>query len=272
MPSRKMRSGGFTLIELLVVIAVIALLLAVIVPALQNAKRQAQFISCLSSQGSLATAWHMYADDNDSLIVGGHTTLTPYDGWPAFAWVCIPQTEDGASRDSGSTVDEELIGVRRGLLWSYVEAEGTYHCPGDKRHLDPPLVSGGGDGGYRSYSIAGGMNGVDPEGGWWIIPHRQLTTIKSPGDKYVFVEEPDGRGYNMGSWVIDPVSDEWVDPIAIWHNVKGSLGFADGHAERHNWKDKAAIEQAEDQSFYMMDPGGEDIEYMQRSYGYERLL
>lgn len=266
------KEKAFTLIELLVVIAVIALLLAVVIPALQNAKRQAQFIACLSNQGSLATGWHMYADDNDSLIVGGHTTLTPYDGWPAFAWVCIPQTESGTNMGTGSTVDEELIGVRRGLLWPYIEAEGTYHCPGDKRHLDSPLVSGGGDGGYRSYSIAGGMNGVNPAGGWWIIPHQQLPEIKSPGDKYVFVEEPDGRGYNMGSWVIDPVSDEWVDPIAIWHNVKGSLGFADGHAERHSWKDKAAIELAEEQSFYIMDPDGEDIEYMQRNYAYERLL
>ena len=271
------KEKAFTLIELLVVIAVIALLLAVVIPTLQNAKRQAQFIACLANQNSLATGWHMYADDNDSLIVGGHTTLTPYDLWsgtsiPTFAWVCRPQTDTGASRHDESTVEEELIGVRRGLLYSYVEADDSYHCPGDRRYLDIAIITEVGDGGYRSYSIAGGMNGVNPEGGWWIIPHQKLDKIKSPGDKYVFVEEPDGRGYNMGSWVIDPVSDEWVDPIAIWHNIKGSLGFADGHAERHNWKDKEAIELAEAQDFYVMDPDGEDINYMQRNYAYERLL
>jgi prepilin-type N-terminal cleavage/methylation domain-containing protein/prepilin-type processing-associated H-X9-DG protein len=272
------RDKAFTLIELLVVIAVIALLLAILVPALQVAKRQAEAVVCLANLNGLSKCWYLYANDNDAQIVGGGISLTPLDEWspgePMYCWVCEPQTESGQSRYSGSTVDEELIGIRRGLLFTYAEAYGVYHCPGDKRYKDAPLVDGwGGAGGYRSYSIAGGMFGVNPGGSdyWLIVPHKKLTEIKSPGDKYVFVEEMDGRGYNMGSWVVYPTGDQWVDPLAIWHNEKSTLGFADGHAEKHIWRDQETIDMAENQTFYAYAPNSEDLWYMQTNYAYWKL-
>ena len=285
-----MSKKGFTLIEILGVIAIIEMLLAILIPALQIAKQQASGAVCLSNLAGLAKAWHIYADGNNSRIVGGTTSLNPYDEWspgkPAYAWVCSPQTKTGQDLSGvGSTVDEELIGVRKGLLYPYVEADKVYHCPGDRRFTDPPAYDSNndgvpdytGDGGYRTYSIAGGMFGVNPNGSeWWkIIPHTSLAEIKSPGDKYVFLEEMDGRSYNMGSWVVWPLElgiEEWIDPLAIWHNEKSTLGYADGHAEKHIWRDQVTIDMAESQSFYVLAPDSEDLRYMQKNYAYERIF
>jgi len=63
---RKMRA--FTLIELLVVIAIIALLLSIIIPSLNLAKRKAAAAICLSNAKNLSAAWYMYQEDNDGLI------------------------------------------------------------------------------------------------------------------------------------------------------------------------------------------------------------
>jgi len=74
---------AFTLVELLVVISIIALLMAILMPALSIAKRQAQGVACLANVSSLSKAWYAYALDNDGLIVGAHTHLAsrPYHSW-----------------------------------------------------------------------------------------------------------------------------------------------------------------------------------------------
>src|SRR3954466_3822184 len=82
-----MTRKAFTLIELLVVIAIIAILAALLLPALARAKAQAQSIQCMSNLKQLQTAWQMYlGDNNDRLplntyaIVGGNPTSLP-DSW-----------------------------------------------------------------------------------------------------------------------------------------------------------------------------------------------
>ncbi len=99
-----------------------------------------------------------------------------------------------------------------------------------------------------------------------------IDEIKQPGSKYVFVEESDKRKWNMGSWVLNPKKKEyWVDPLAIWHNKRSTLGFADGHSEKHRWLDERTIEMSKKQEHNAHHPGSPDLEYMHRGYAYREL-
>jgi len=107
---------AFTLIELLVVIAVIAVLMAILMPALNRAREQGKRISCLSNVKQLTMAWILYADANDDHVTyanTGRTDVTP--------WVKYP--------GSGATKEESLIGIRTGALYSYCPEAKLYKCP-----------------------------------------------------------------------------------------------------------------------------------------------
>ncbi|HUV67878.1 MAG TPA: prepilin-type N-terminal cleavage/methylation domain-containing protein, partial [Sedimentisphaerales bacterium] len=88
------KSKAFTLIELLVVIAIIALLMGIMMPALQRVRRQAAGSVCLSNEHQLVLAWIMYAHDNDDKLVGGHDgySSSPSKG---YDWIQLPQTASG---------------------------------------------------------------------------------------------------------------------------------------------------------------------------------
>ncbi len=270
---------AFTLIELLVVIAIIALLLAIVLPSFKIAKQMAQGTVCLANINSLSKAWCIYADDYNDRLIGGSTTNSinarwPQDKSPANPWVLAPQDENGNDKTfTGSELEEKLIGIKRGLLWPYIESPDVYHCLGDTRHKHPPAATGyGGKGGYRSYSIVSGANAFPACGDWGLVPCTRQTQIKNPSWKYVFIEETDGRGFNMGAWCVRPTGDHWTDPLAIWHNDSSTLGYADGHAERHKWLDSDTIRMAEKQIPNMDDPDSVDLEYMQEHLPYLKLL
>lgn len=218
---------AFTLIELLVVIAIIALLLAVMTPALRKAKIYAQSIVCLSNLNSLSKCWHLYAGDRNGEIMGGFT-----QGKANGDWVNVPT---GTSTDK---VEREIEGLRDGVMWEYAQDGKVYHCPADKG------MNWGG--GYRSYSITSLMNGegYDPTAASAKYFALKTTDIVNPAIRIVFLENTDTRGYNMGSWMM-PITKsptKWIDPFAVWHGKRSTLGFADGHAETHTWVDKSTLE------------------------------
>ena len=260
--------SGFTLIELLVVIAIIALLLSILMPALQTVKRQAQGAVCLSNLGGIAKSWFAYQEENNGKIVQGNCMRDTNFQRDRY-WVEPPQNEAGTYTGDPipCSLEDELTGIRKGLLYPYVESEKSYHCLGDRG----PKEFGGG---YRSYSITGAMNGedadeyspsfYDPQGNWV----KLYTEIKSAGNKYVFVENTDPRSWNMGSWIMNYESPySWIDPLAIWHNWRSTLGFADGHAEMHKWVDESTIKMAETQETKAVPADeGEDIAYMAKGY------
>jgi len=269
---------GFTLIELLVVIAIVALLTSILIPALRFAKQQSSGAVCLGNERALIIAWYIYQEGNDSKLVGGN----PFPGTENYeiSWVQAPQNDAGqtmldASSEPTATgtlaYEYEVLGIRRGKLWPYLETAKVYHCPGDRRKLQPTNSA------YRSYSILWTMNGSygesyesNPIYDTGEVAHKYVE-IKNPSNKLVFVEDEDNRGWNMGSWVMNPVGDYWTDSLGLWHVDSGTLAFADGHAERHKWRDKRTIEYFSnpyDWSFPHSTPSNpnQDLIFVQKAY------
>ena len=233
-----MARRGLTLIELLVVTAIVALLLGLSVPGLVRVRNQAQGAVCTQNLKTLSLAWLFYKDDNDDSLVGGQVGKTSYD------WVQGPT-------GVGAIIDRKKEGIRQGALYRYAgEMVDAYRCPADQRKLAAGQIA------FRSYSIAGGANGEGWQGTY--VQAEKYSQIAQPATKYVFVEEADPRGWNKGSWVLDPLNQTWVDPLAIWHSrARGCLGYADGHAEIRQWVDGSTVEMSRSQEFYQQVPEGE---------------
>ncbi|MBW8041602.1 MAG: type II secretion system protein [Planctomycetes bacterium] len=265
-----MKKRAFTLVELLVVIAIIAILMALLMPALRLAQDQATGLICVNNLRSLAIGWFMYTVDNDGELMGGHRArdgnYNDKNRYPDGFWINPPHDAAGnyTSNNPPGVLDDKLRGIRTGHIFPYLKTVDVFHCPSDVR-IDIPEQRA-----HDSYSVAGGMNGEPAySGGGKTRPDlvaEVFEEIRSPGTKYVFVEETDDRGWNMGSWIMPATGDCWIDPLAGWHNDRSNLGFADGHAEKIRWRDDRTIVMNENQDFSACHPGSPDLLFMQQGY------
>jgi prepilin-type N-terminal cleavage/methylation domain-containing protein/prepilin-type processing-associated H-X9-DG protein len=271
---RKKTTKAFTLIELLVVIAIIALLLSIIMPALKETKKRAMGIFCLANLRSLATAWTLYADENDNKMCSSEVWGN-YSEVQDFDWVHpVISTSDPLYTHGMTDHQRELAGIRKGALFPYTETVDVYNCPGDKTWKTAGSSFNAYQSPFRSYAGSNAMNGQYNGGGSYEpYQYKKVSDIKLPALRMVFLEEEEADGANWGSWVLSlPPTYAWWDPISIWHSKSSTnLAFADGHAAKRNWVDQSTLDMAKNQDLGVAPyPGeGEDLEYIRNAYHHD---
>lgn len=234
---------GFTLIELLVVIAIIAILAALLLPALARAKMKATAAACRSNGKQTALAWVMYCDDNRDLVVNFDLKDGPAPAkdkpWRYKDPPIIPTYPPGSSAQDQYKIYFRA-GVKQGGFGPYLQNGDVIHCPGDMRGK-LPVGSGFA---WGSVSGVGTLNGEKPE-----IYKR--SEILHPVDRFLWIEENDPRGENLGSWIMNggtppPPSPGFadssvIDSPAAFHGASSTFNFADGHVDSRKWVDSALL-------------------------------
>jgi prepilin-type processing-associated H-X9-DG protein len=217
------------LIELLVVIAIIAILAAMLLPALSRAKDKATGASCLNNLKQMTLAALAYASDNCDQIVP-NATGTPATGW---AWIL-----GNVSTLPGAT---NVADILNGLLYPFDSNPGSYHCPADK--LD---VAGTSVPRVRSYSLSCmmGHNDAPPptaSAADYVHPgaveNTKFSTINvGPSQGLFFAEEQQDSiddGFFCPAFLADP--GNWHNTPSSRHGSGGQFSFADGHAQYWKW-------------------------------------
>jgi len=236
--------SGFTLIELLVVLALIAVLAAMLLPVLNQARARAQGFQSVNNTRQLVLAWFLYSDDHNGRLT--YNLAGPLDGKsPAIKtnlnWVNNKLTWE---LDSDNTNTATLTEASLGLYANRVTQ--IYRCPAD-RVLSAEQRKAGWQHRVRSYSMnamvgdageltSSGANQNNPS----YVQFFRITDIPRPSDIFVFVEEhPDS--INDGYYLNKFYENQWNDLPASDHNGTAPFAFADGHAQLHRWQSPSTI-------------------------------
>jgi prepilin-type N-terminal cleavage/methylation domain-containing protein len=219
---------AFTLIEVLVVVAIIALLIAILLPSLNQAREASRRTVCLHNLKMLGQCWVLYHTDNKGALVAGvaHSAEVADQDW-------LKTHAPGWTRHIGNTpnsepVSKQLWGIKTGALYKYARNEGIYRCPRTRGTEIRTYSTNQGANGYLEGTFDGSNKWTD-----WVA--RRIDEIKNPCDRLVFFDDfPENWD---ACWMISPVQPKWWNPLSLRHDLGTTLTFADGHSEYWRWTD-----------------------------------
>jgi prepilin-type N-terminal cleavage/methylation domain-containing protein/prepilin-type processing-associated H-X9-DG protein len=272
--------SGFNLIELLVVIAIIAILAALLLPALGRAKLKAQGVQCMNNHRQLSIAWRMYTEDNaDKLLYASATvsSLTTWDPtWP-YTWCTGKMDFNGANPSNW----DPNVDIYKSPMWPYCgKSLGIWRCPADRA-----FVMFGGQRKLRLRTMAmnaylGGFGGKAISTGNMTAYtlYLKYSDLARPGaDRiFVFVDEREDA-INWGNFLSDmtgyspnaPGLYGFLDIPGSYHGNAGGFSFADGHSELKRWRDSRTYSPVKEEgvifdgSSRIPSPGNQDVGWLQ---------
>ena len=242
------RSRGFTLIELLVVIAIIAILAALLLPALTRAKLKAQGVQCMNNHRQLSFAWRMYTEDNADMLLYASATVTSLKTWDPswqYTWCNGWMDFDPGNRHNW----DPAVDIMQSPMWPYCGKNlAIWRCPADRSTL---TVGGVKVPRIRTMAVnayLGGFAGKPISTGNMTAYtlYLKYSQLSRPGADRVFVFVDEREDWiNYGNFLTDmtgyspstPQIYRFLDIPASYHGNAGGFSFADGHSEIHKWRD-----------------------------------